>query len=518
MAIFMKSFMGANGSRSQFMEKASPIKIFYSYAHEDEALRKELEKQLSILRRQGKIIGWHDRNIGAGKNWRLQIDANLNAAHIILLLVSPDFVDSDYCYSIEMKRALERHSANEALVIPVILRPVLWEDAPFGELQALPMDGKPVTLWLDRDEAFWDVAKGIRNAVKELTINIELDSFTQITQIETSIDFYKASLQTSQQYLNMLKQGVPFWNEWRAKHPEVEPNLSDANFNNTDLSDANLSRINLDKATLRGANLRRANLSDATLREADLSDANLSDANLSNADLHGAKLITASLVRTNLNGANLTNCSIYGVSAWDVQMEGTAQSSLIITPSEELIMTVDNLQLAQFISLLMDNRSIRDVIDTMTHKVVLILGNFKPTRKEVLNALRDDLRRHDYLPVMFDFEKPNSRDFTETVRTLAHLSRFVIADLTEPSSIPQELYAVVPSLAVPVQPLLQLSVQEPMKFGMFDDLMRYHWVLPVFRYTDQAMLLRSLREYVIAPAEKKAQELAMETAKGLERP
>ncbi len=252
------------------MEKASPIKIFYSYAHEDEALRKELEKQLSILRRQGKIIGWHNRNIRAGKNWRLQIDANLNAAHIILLLVSPDFVDSDYCYSVEMKRALERHSANEALVIPVILRPVLWEDAPFGDLQALPTDGKPVTLWLDRDEAFWDVAKGIRNAVKELAINSELDSLTQMTQIETSIDFNKTSFHTSQQYLNILKQGVPFWNEWRSKHPEVELNLSDANFNNTDLSDANLSRVNLDKASLRGANLRRANLSESTLREAAL--------------------------------------------------------------------------------------------------------------------------------------------------------------------------------------------------------------------------------------------------------
>jgi hypothetical protein len=147
--------------------------IFFCYAREDEKLRIELEKQLNILKRQGFINFWHDREISAGKEWEREIDAHLNTAHIILLLVSPDFMVSDYCYSKEMKRAMERHEAGEACVIPVILRPVIWRKAPFGKLQALPTDGKPVvsTLGHSLDEGFYDVAEGIRKAVEEMSIS-----------------------------------------------------------------------------------------------------------------------------------------------------------------------------------------------------------------------------------------------------------------------------------------------------------------------------------------------------------
>ena len=149
---------------------STAIKLFYCYAREDKALLAELEKHLGNLRRQGKITAWLDRDISAGKDWKKEIDINLNTADIILLLVSPDFIDSDFCYGVEMIRALERHQNNEARVIPVILRPVDWEDAPFSELQVLPADGKPVysALWHNRDEAFWDIAKGIRKVVKEI--------------------------------------------------------------------------------------------------------------------------------------------------------------------------------------------------------------------------------------------------------------------------------------------------------------------------------------------------------------
>src|SRR5712691_2268019 len=143
-------------------------KIFFCYAHEDEALLNKLKTHLRPLQRQGLIDVWYDRDIRAGTDWEQQIKAQLNTAQIILLLVSPDFMDSDYCYGIEMKRALERHEAKEAQVIPIILRPVHWEDAPFRKLQVLPTDGKPITLWPNHDEAFWDIAKGIRKVVKEL--------------------------------------------------------------------------------------------------------------------------------------------------------------------------------------------------------------------------------------------------------------------------------------------------------------------------------------------------------------
>jgi len=145
------------------------IRVFYCYAHEDKTLRDQLEKHLNNLKRQNQITSWYDREISAGKEWEREIDRNLNEAHIILLLISPDFMGSEYCYSIEMKHALERHDKGEAHVVPIILRPVDWEDAPFSKLQVLPTDGKPVdsSRWYNHDEAFEDVAKGIRKVIKE---------------------------------------------------------------------------------------------------------------------------------------------------------------------------------------------------------------------------------------------------------------------------------------------------------------------------------------------------------------
>lgn len=142
--------------------------VFFSYSHVDEALRDQLEKQLSMLKRQGVIDTWHDRRIGAGQEIVRAIDEQINRDDIILLLVSADFLASDYCYDIEMKRAMERHEAGEAIVIPIILRACDWHHAPFGKLNAVPRDGKPITQWNDIDEAFLQVAKAIREAVARL--------------------------------------------------------------------------------------------------------------------------------------------------------------------------------------------------------------------------------------------------------------------------------------------------------------------------------------------------------------
>ncbi len=145
------------------------VSVFFSYAHEDEKLRDDLAKQLKLLERQGVISAWHDRQIIAGSEWGSAIDTHLDSAQVILLLISPDFLASDYCWDIEVKRAMERHEAGEARVIPVILRPVdYWQEVSFGKLQALPTNAKPVTTWENRDEAFRIVAQGIRQVVKEL--------------------------------------------------------------------------------------------------------------------------------------------------------------------------------------------------------------------------------------------------------------------------------------------------------------------------------------------------------------
>lgn len=150
------------------MQQAGTIEIFYSYSHKDEALRDELDMHLSLLRRQNLITGWFDRAIEAGEEFDPKIAQRLDNAPVILLLVSPAFIASDYCYEKEMKRAMERHEANEARVIPVILRPCEWHKTPFGKLKSLPKDGKPVISWSNRDEAFLDVAKGIRTVVEHL--------------------------------------------------------------------------------------------------------------------------------------------------------------------------------------------------------------------------------------------------------------------------------------------------------------------------------------------------------------
>jgi uncharacterized protein YjbI with pentapeptide repeats len=282
-------------------------------------------------------------------------------------------------------------------------------------------------------------------------------------------------------------------------------NLSGANLSEADLSgEANLSWADLSGANLSEANLLRANLSEANLSGADLFGANLYMANLYMADLHGADLRSAQLVDTNFTGADLTSCRIFGISAWRLKLEGAKQQSLVVTDLDEPEITVDNIEVAQFIYLMLHNQKIRDVIDTITSKAVLILGRFTADRKAVLDALREELRKRNYLPILFDFDVPATRDITETVSLLARMARFIIADLTDPSSIPKELEAIVPSLAVPVQPLLE-GASRP--YAMFKDYWKYDWVLPVYRYEGLERLLAALAENAIAPAEGKVRAL-----------
>src|SRR5271157_1199965 len=368
------------------------------------------------------------------------------------------------------------------------------------------------------------------------------------------------------EHLAKLQEGAVRWNQWRKRNPDIDldvrdadltfarlngadlswanlggsklsgaklrrADLSEADLRGAYLSGANLSRANLSGANLCGTNFSEAELSGANLRGADLGGARLGGADLSGADLSGACLIAANLhgadlrgaslnaanlreanlreatlVGTNLEGANLTGCYVYGISAWNVRLDGAIQSNLVITPANESPIQVDNLEVAQFIYLLLNNQKIRSVIDTITSKVVLILGRFTPERKVVLDAIRDELRKRDYLPVLFDFEKPASKDLTGTISTLANMARFIIADLTDPSSVPHELATLVPNTVVPVQTIILEGQRE---YAMFPDLKtRYHWVLEPHQYKSQELLIAHLGDTVIAPAEAKAKELA----------
>lgn len=159
-----------NSARSVPSMLDTPIDVFFSYSHSDEPLRKELEQHVSSLRRDGIIRAWHDREISAGDDWKGAIDEHLERAKIIVLLVSSDFLGSDYCYDIEMKRALERHADGGACVVPVILRPCDWRNAPFAKFEVLPKGGEPIKSWADQDKAFLNVAQGIRHVAEGIRV------------------------------------------------------------------------------------------------------------------------------------------------------------------------------------------------------------------------------------------------------------------------------------------------------------------------------------------------------------
>jgi uncharacterized protein YjbI with pentapeptide repeats len=363
----------------------------------------------------------------------------------------------------------------------------------------------------------------------------------------------------------LLYKGAEGWNNWRKENPDIEldfsgqkfegalkgnlydldfsrakfhgaklsaANARGASFSNcelwradfttadlqrTDFSNADLYNASCHGANLVNANLTNANLTGVTFWEADLTYANLSGANLTGAlfgdtlcvgtNFSNASLRSAGLRSSNFSNADFSNCEIYGIAVWDIDLDGAIQNNLRITSPYHGVpsITVDNLEAAQFIHLLVNNEKIRDIITTITSKAVLILGRFTEERKAVLDAIRDELRRRDYLPIMFDFERPSSRDLTETISTLAHMSRFIIADITDPRSIPQELQAIIPHLpSVPVKPLLLASENEN---GMFEHFKRYGWVLETHVYESSERLIADLKDKVIAPAEAKANEL-----------
>lgn len=154
---------------------ASSIEVFICYAPEDESALRELVIHLGVLKRQGYVTVWHDREISPGTEWAQEIDKHLNTAHIILLLISQYFVNSNYCYLVQMEQAVQRHERGEARVIPILLRPVFYQKTPFARLQPLPSNRKPVlgSGWPYRDEAFFDVAEGLRKAAEELLVRLE---------------------------------------------------------------------------------------------------------------------------------------------------------------------------------------------------------------------------------------------------------------------------------------------------------------------------------------------------------
>jgi len=286
---------------------------------------------------------------------------------------------------------------------------------------------------------------------------------------------------------------VPAWNAWRVKNPTVKPrlahaglaerDLSSADLHDVDLSGTDLSRSVLRGADLKGAILTRASLAGAVLENACLRGAALRSADLSSAVLNGADLESADLSDANLNEcdlarARITNCHVYGVSAWNARLEHALQSNLLLTRSRDRrqkIITVDTVQTAVVVNLLLESGGVSALVDTLSSKTVLVLGRFTEKRKAYFEQLKEELFGHNYVAVSFDFAQPTTRSFADTLMLLASMSRFIIADLTDPKSVPMELARIVPQLpSVPIVPLIERS-QRP--FALLESFLQYPWVI-----------------------------------------
>jgi uncharacterized protein YjbI with pentapeptide repeats len=278
-----------------------------------------------------------------------------------------------------------------------------------------------------------------------------------------------------------------------------EAHLTEADLHRANLYGANLNQADLNRAYLFGADLGGANLDGANLKGANLTGANLFDTTLRNADLRESYLFGASFVGTVIDRANISGSSIYGIGVWDLKGEFEEQKDLVITMEDAPVITVDNIKIAQFIYLILNNVEIRDVINTLTSKTVLILGRFSiPERKAILDALRDKLREYNLLPIVFDFDRPTDKDFTETIKTLAGMCYFVIADVTNPKSSPLELQATVPDYQIPFVPIIQ---EGESSFAMMVDLQKkYPWVLSTRSYDSIETLIAALKPGIIDPA------------------
>ena len=202
---------------------AETVSVFVSYSHKDDRLKRQLESHLSLLQRQAVIKGWSDREISAGEALDDQIDINMEKAQIILLLVSSDFINSNYCYGKELTRAIAKHETGGARVIPIVIRPVDWHDAPFAALKMLPHDAKAVTTWRNRDEAWKNVSEGIRQSIRNLRGHT---NGVQEQQYEDDLGWldFAAQLETStEEFLSRLNKlgKIPSEIEQELKYPAM---------------------------------------------------------------------------------------------------------------------------------------------------------------------------------------------------------------------------------------------------------------------------------------------------------
>jgi hypothetical protein len=239
---------------------------------------------------------------------------------------------------------------------------------------------------------------------------------------------------------------------------------------------------------MRGSKIESTCFKDSNFLNVDFSYCSAEETEFINCKIQNCNLSNISFIKSDFTNSLLENCRVYGISSWDVVLDNTVQKNLIITKSEDLNpISVESIEIAQFLYLLINNIKLRSVIDTLTTKIVLILGRFTIKRKSILDKIKCELRKYDFVPVLFDFEKPNTLDITETIQILANMSKFIIADLSDAKSIPQELTKIIPNFpSVIVQPIILEGIRE---YGMFEHFKRYPWVLNLKFYNEHTIHL-----------------------------
>jgi uncharacterized protein YjbI with pentapeptide repeats len=296
--------------------------------------------------------------------------------------------------------------------------------------------------------------------------------------------------------------------------------LVGANFERTHLTDVVFTYADMEAANLRGSvitdarmiytKLRRADFSGATISRGLFQAVNFEEAIFERATISECDLSLSIFVKGNLKKAHLIDCRVFGVSAWQAELEGAEQKGLIVTEKGEVTVTVDDIEVAQFVHLMLRNENIRKVIGTIGRKGVLILGRFTPERKTILESLKVGLTQLGYVPILFDFDRPPDHTFTETIVTLAGMSLFVIADITNPRCSPLELQATVPTFNIPFVPIIE-GDEKP--FSMFQDLQASFGedgrgrLLNLLRYPSADILLRVLKKGIVDPAVERARQL-----------
>jgi uncharacterized protein YjbI with pentapeptide repeats len=326
---------------------------------------------------------------------------------------------------------------------------------------------------------------------------------------------------TESEIVNLLSAGKNVWNSWKDGNPSTRVSFSDLSLDGMSFEDYHLDNCYFNNTSLKGCNFNNAwlawcnffhcDLSDSTFTNPAIADLQFDDkrlmgvnlrwtnfavCNLDRVDMNYATLEGTRFFQCSLNGANLSNSMINGLSAWDNTYDDRIiQDNLYVSAMDDLLLTVDNFEIAQFIHMLTNNKNIRTAVDTLATKIVLILGSFANGDKLFLDAFKSALKKEDLVPIMYDFDKPKSRNHTETVSTIAHLSKFIIADLTNQRSIPHELASIIPHLrSVVVIPIVR---DEYPPFGMFEDYQSLNHVGNIIKYSSDEAISKITNKILI---------------------